>query len=49
MLLLDIATAAHGDDVAVQVAGDNLTAQELLGCEIEAFKRNEQELEPRSS
>ena len=49
MLLLDIATAAHGDDVDVQVAGDHLTAQELLGCAIEVFRRNEQELEPRSS
>ncbi len=30
-------------------SGDDLTAQDLLGRAIEAFKRNKQELAPRSS
>jgi hypothetical protein len=48
LLLLDIATAAHGDDVAVQVAGDHLNGAGVARCAIEVFKQNEQD-RPRSS
>ena len=32
LLLLDMAAAAHGDDVVVQAGREQLTAAELLGC-----------------